>query len=501
MPSPADEEQRLEAADAVPEASVLRNSSWMLVAQVLGVAISGGVTILAVRVLSVTAWGDYTTALALVAIATVFASSGIATLALRKMSDDIEQQGSILGTSVVAIGGVAVLMAAAIFPVALGIGYGQDVIVLATLAMPLIFLQPILALLQVAFNARHALYLAARFLILQNAVYGVGAGVVLLLGLGAAGLVVATVLAAVVGAAAAFSLLRRRFRVSPQVGVPRREVPTYLRAALPLAGIGFVSIVYERLDILMLSALSGAGDVARYSVAYNFMRLTAIVPSVVAAAFFPVLNRALQQGSMEEAKEKFFFVVRLFILFSLPLALVLGVGAPVLVPFVFGSRYANSAHMLEILAVTPVVAFQIYAFWYVILAVRRERRVLAVWIAGLLANVLLNAALIPRYGPAGAAWSWVSAETLVATLQVYLVHRYAFRVPFRALLTRPAIAALVIAPAAIAVGLRAPVVGAALGGTACVAALLVSGYIRGEELKPIARALRSGVWLLQRRGT
>ena len=40
-------------------------------------------------------------------------------------------------------------------------------------------------------------------------------------------------------------------------------------------------------------------------------------------------------------------------------------------------------HVLQILAATPVGMFQIYAFWYVILAARRSDVVLAVQIAGL----------------------------------------------------------------------------------------------------------------------
>ena len=84
-----------------------------------------GITILAVRLVSVSAWGHYTTALAFITIATVFASAGVATHALREMSDDIERQGAILGTGLTAIAGVAVLAAVAVVPIAAAFGYGQ----------------------------------------------------------------------------------------------------------------------------------------------------------------------------------------------------------------------------------------------------------------------------------------------------------------------------------------------------------------------------------------
>src|SRR5262245_16134928 len=242
MLPPTDQAHKPDTVGVGSEAGVLRNSSWALMSQAIGGTITAGVMIFAVRVVSVPAWGHYTTALALIAIATVFASSGITTLALREMSDDIEQQGAILGTCLTAIGAVTLVTALAIVPIALALGYSRDVIGLIVLALPLIFLQPTLSLLQASLNARHALYLAARFSILQSLVYGVGAVLVLRLGFGAAGLIAATVIAAIVGAAAGLVVLRRQFSVRPERRLVARRFAPYLKAAAPLAGIGIATI-------------------------------------------------------------------------------------------------------------------------------------------------------------------------------------------------------------------------------------------------------------------
>ena len=85
--------------------------------------------------------------------------------------------------------------------------------------------------------------------------------------------------------------------------------------------------------------------------------------------------------------------------------------------------------------------------------------------------------------------------------QVYFVHRYLFRLPFGQLFVRPALAALVVTPVAVVVGLRSPLLGAAIGGIASVLVLAASGYIRREELQPLERALRSGVWMVRRHGS
>ena len=69
MHPPTDHAHPPEAVDVTPEAGVLRNSSWALMSQVISAAISAGVLIFAVRIVSVPAWGHYMTALALIAIA------------------------------------------------------------------------------------------------------------------------------------------------------------------------------------------------------------------------------------------------------------------------------------------------------------------------------------------------------------------------------------------------------------------------------------------------
>jgi O-antigen/teichoic acid export membrane protein len=173
----------------------------------------------------------------------------------------------------------------------------------------------------------------------------------------------------------------------------------------------------------------------------------------------------------------------------------------VLLPFVFGDRYSGSVHTLELLAATPVFSFQIYLFWYVILGAGQERRALGVFTAGLVLNVALNVALIPSYGPEGAAVSWITAEAVVALLLGLLVHRYVFLIPFWNLVGRPLLVASIVVPIAVLVGLGNPLLGAAGGAIGCFVALVGSGYVRRDELAPLALAGRSGIWLVRRRGS
>src|SRR5437868_10202181 len=90
------------STDPEPPARVVANSAWMLFAQGFATLVAAGVSIYAIRNLSTTSWGHYSTALALVAIFAIF-SGGIAPLALREMTAGPERQSEILGLTFQAV--------------------------------------------------------------------------------------------------------------------------------------------------------------------------------------------------------------------------------------------------------------------------------------------------------------------------------------------------------------------------------------------------------------
>src|SRR5207249_9994292 len=139
------------------------------------------------------------------------------------------------------------------------------------------------------------------------------------------------------------------------------------RAAVPIGGINLVAVVYAWVDVVMLSVLSTSTKVAFYTVPYSLVRLSWLLPSVVSAAFFPLLNRRLT-SDRAEAEYLFFLVVRVFLFLSVPLSLVLVLSSPTPLPFLFGASYSHSVPVLQIMAWTSVPGFQHYVLCYGVLA-------------------------------------------------------------------------------------------------------------------------------------
>src|SRR2546423_6219337 len=80
-----------------PAGRVVVNSAWSLSAQGVSVLVGGAVSIYAVRSFTAVSWGHFSTALALVMLASVISGAGLGPLALREMTARPDQQGETLG--------------------------------------------------------------------------------------------------------------------------------------------------------------------------------------------------------------------------------------------------------------------------------------------------------------------------------------------------------------------------------------------------------------------
>jgi O-antigen/teichoic acid export membrane protein len=479
-----------EPAPSTSPASLVFNSVVMTASSAVSLLVTTGLAIYAIRTFSVEEYGHFAIALALIGIFGLLSETGISTVALRSMSTDKQGEAKYLGLALVCELLTSLVIAPLMVPVGLLLGYPSDVIVLLGVGAVYLFFQGFLAALDAPFRARRVLVFPAVFLALQAAVTG-GAGVVLISsGAGPTGLMTAMGLGLVAATVAAFVLVRGRLKIPIVLSGTVRQVPSFLRTALPIAATGGVAIVYERIDLLMVSKLDSTSAAAIYGVVLTALAIAAILPGIIVHAFFPLLAAGLEEAR-EQAAESFFLLWRLFLLLSVPVALFLLFGSDDLVTAVLGDRYESAGTPLAIFGASIVLGFLNYLLWYALLAAYRERRTLLILAISLAINVGLNFLLIPPHGPTGAAVALAVSDLLFVAGQAGLVHRNVFAVPFRWLFLRPVLA--VLAALAVAIPLSAvSALGAAVAAPCIYAALLMFGsYVTREEWRPLIDPLRS----------
>lgn len=164
------------------------------------------------------------------------------------------------------------------------------------------------------------------------------------------------------------------------------------------------SVIYLKVDQVMLRWLEGAEAVGVYAVAAQLSEAWYFVPSAIVASFFPKLIK-LKENDSER------FNIRLQQLFDLLFVLAVGVAIIMtllsgwLIDFFFGQHYLESASVLVIHVWAAVFVFMRAAFSKWILIENALVFSLITQGAGALMNVILNYFLIPKFGAQGAAYA------------------------------------------------------------------------------------------------
>ena len=181
-----------------------------------------------------------------------------------------------------------------------------------------------------------------------------------------------------------------------------------MRESLPIWIAGFLSLLYFKVDTLLLQALAGDAELGAYGAAYKFFEGAMVVPAVLLAVAFPRLSRAHRDPESRRRLE--------WQLGSLLLGLGIASGAACffagvpLVRLTFGTGFGRAVASLEVLAWGLPLIFLNFGLTHFLLARDMGRAMSLLALAMLALNVGLNLSLIPGRGGPGAAWATVLTE-------------------------------------------------------------------------------------------
>ncbi len=171
--------------------------------------------------------------------------------------------------------------------------------------------------------------------------------------------------------------------------------------------------VFFQVSTVLLKYLGSNAQAGHYGVALAVMTATYLFPATVYQKF--LLSR-LHRWAVHD-RTTFWRVYRAGNIAMLALGVLVGallaLSSPWLVPLAFGPAFADVANLLAILSLCVPIRFLSTAVGSALLTEHHMRyRVFAMLVATV-AAVLLNWAVIPRWGTTGAAWATVVAETIL----------------------------------------------------------------------------------------
>lgn len=187
-----------------------------------------------------------------------------------------------------------------------------------------------------------------------------------------------------------------------------------LRDSWPLIFSGIVSMIYLRIDQVMLGQMVGNEEVGVYSAAVRLAEVWYFVPMAVYTSVLPgiIEAKAISEELLYSHLQKFYNLMA-FMAYAVAIPVTFLAGW--IVDMLFGHAYAKSGPMLAVL---------IWAGLFVNLGVARSSFLMSMnWtkvhlmtvFLGSITNVVLNLLLIPRYGGMGAVIAscvayWVAAH-------------------------------------------------------------------------------------------
>lgn len=256
-----------------------------------------------------------------------------------------------------------------------------------------------------------------RLLILAGAV-------LLVLGGGTARTVIA-IYAAGAMVAAAFGIWRLRHLIGHPVKPNAQLLRRLLIFSLPLIPQSLVSYFSTNyLDAWFILRFLSAADLGVYSIAYQLAGTAMQLPVLVSSLLLPMFTTLEMQRGEEQLNSYLRqFLPVLTLGWALVGTLITGL-AVVLLPMLFGAQFTASAQLMWPLMAASVIAGPMSMGYGPLLNAKSATKAIAAGaLAGAGVNVLLNLALIPRWGLLGCAWATVGAYLVNLLVGAYLLWR------------------------------------------------------------------------------
>lgn len=204
-----------------------------------------------------------------------------------------------------------------------------------------------------------------------------------------------------------FGWATRKYMVGVKAGWDSTLAKTLIRQGFPIMLSSFATVIYLRIDQVMIEHFMGAEALGKYSAGVKLAEVASFFPGIIAYVLFPAIIEA-QKVSPEKAELEAIKLYRLMYAAGLAFSLFMTVAGEWLTHLMFGAAYEGAGPVLRVYVWSTVFVFLTIASQAQLLSQAKTTHVVAVrTLVGAAVNIGLNLLLIPRLGIIGAAWATV----------------------------------------------------------------------------------------------
>jgi O-antigen/teichoic acid export membrane protein len=186
---------------------------------------------------------------------------------------------------------------------------------------------------------------------------------------------------------------------------------TIIRSAWPFAIISALGLLLTNTDILIISWMGTATDVGIYAAGIRIIQVLYLVPTIVQWSTLPILSRFARKDN-QRFRATFERALGIILLLSIPMAVGGSILGAEILRFIYGPQYVAGGLAFTILMVTILFDYPATFISNAIFAYDEQRSLIISSAIGGIMNVVLDLALIPKFGIAGSAVATLTAQIL-----------------------------------------------------------------------------------------
>lgn len=257
-------------------------------------------------------------------------------------------------------------------------------------------------------------------------------------------------------------------------------------AALPFGALVGFSIIYNKIDVLILTALRGYAETGLYTAAYKFFDVLAFLPAVVSSSLYPFFSESIKQGNIEAVRNALAKYTKYMIGIAMPIAFGGAVLAPKLILLVAGKDFLPGYAAIEILVFASATLF-IYSAVNSLMINQLTRLAVGITFINIFVNSIGNLLLIPHFGFRAAAAMTLVSELVQAFFYFYFVRSHITNFKFFGSFVKPTICAFLMAALLYLLKQHSLVLTLPLGMLSYAIFIMLSGFVKPEDLKIVRR--------------
>lgn len=372
--------------------TIAKNTGVMLVSQLLTWSLALLLTIFLPRYLGPSGVGQLHLANSLWAMAMVFAAFGMDILLTKEIARDPERTEELFWTSFLLRLALYLLSALALLIFVFAAGYDRQTVAVIAVVGIASFLNLITGACAASLMGLERMEFISLAAIITKAITTVTIIVLLLMGQDVVVIAAVGVIGGSLNLLIQFSALRHIQPIPFQFD--RRLLRWMLGAGLAYLAANAFRVLYQQVDIVIISLLVSEEGVGWYGAADRLFGTLLFIPTVFVTAVFPALTRLYksQSDSLPKLMSKSF---NLLLLCSIPIGLGLLVIANTLVIILFGPEFAKSGPILAVMGIVLILTYQNILLGRFIIAIDKQH--IWAWVMGIatLATILLDLVLVP----------------------------------------------------------------------------------------------------------